>query len=86
MATDNAIDVLYDLVDNRLCAGDFRAVDVLCRHWTKHIGDYDAEMLVAMAIITLAARDKLEARAAFIEAAHGALGDEADEILRGLAP
>jgi len=77
---DDAIDIIFSLVDTMLCAGEFDLVDSCL----KEDPPQSFHLTIAMLSITLAAKDKLPNRALYCKKVRERLGKDADSLLAGL--
>lgn len=65
MATDRRLDEIYDSIDDKLCAGDFEAVDIFLRQ--TDVSKLDLDELLGYLTATFPAKNKLPFRHAFYE-------------------
>ena len=79
-----ALDIIYDKVDDWLCAGKFST----CNEFLKLVDVNTADSLLLLAILTVthAARDKLPYRTEFIKCIRTSMelrGEDYEKILKG---
>lgn len=83
--TESGLDAIFDAVDTALLAGRFRECNRALA--SVNVDEWPTDLLVGLLSITLAASDKLSARAAFFERARRALkerGEDTADLLVGL--
>lgn len=83
---DDAVDIIFDRLDDALCEGDFRACDSVLR--ATDLSRLDTHAIVGFLSITLAAREQLHERSRFVTRAERRLRvlapDRIDGLMSGL--
>ena len=83
--TDEALDILFDQIDEMLLSGEFNRVDQLLAETTP--SDFSVELLLGILTATLPGKNRLLNREALFERISGVLQDRGvarDELLVGL--
>lgn len=87
LAVDDALDLIFETVDDAFLEGRFADVDAALDR--VDLGELDSFLVIGFLSATLAARDKLTRRSAFVERARSRLldlgcTDRIDRLMLGL--
>lgn len=84
---DDALDVLYDTIDDLMLVGDFARVDEMITYFSSTINQYSLTLAIGVLTSTLPARTRLSERPRYLELAkQKALleGEDIDSLFFGL--